>query len=565
MRDIPTNKGELTVFAEKVVSQCLSSVKERTQQYSIWKSYMAAGSEDASRPSIYNRCGSHVDRLSSFLYSADDIRLLVKFGNRAAERWKRRAPQIAEYLTDEFHGTGCDLAFGAALPWSLVYGACLVKTTWNDEKGLDPYLVMPSQFGVWREDINGLERQEAFCEVSFITKPDLNRRLEQANHPDRVAIMEKTENQTIEAKVEEGVNPLLHQVIIGGVQPVGVGGGAGTASTTGTVKVFNVSPTPNLSPDVKTDIVKVVELWVLDDERDDWTTIQYVDPGVIIEPTKQKRNLLIKGRHPYTLVQPNIYEGYFWGRSEYSDLWRLQDIITQRMDDIEHIGRLRAHPPRAFIGFSGIAEETKAAIGALDGMLIETSPNAKVENLAPEMPQDAYEQLQKVNEFFDEQGGWTPGTLGQGVAGVRSEKHSTQLSRAGGARMRDRALLIERQAGEYGDLCLEILAVKTEGAKQLPDETAKEESEKEFILAQMDDDRTVQVDSHSASPAFASDNQELAFGLKRMGAIDEEGLLMMVHPPQMDYHLKRLRAREAAAAQFAKEHPELAAKGKGKK
>ena len=166
--------------------------------------------------------------------------------------------------------------------------------------------------------------------------------------------------------------------------------------------------------------------------------------------------MLIKGRHPYTLVQPNIYEGYFWGRSEYSDLWRLQDIITQRMDDIEHITRLRAHPPRAFIGFSGIAEETKAAIGALDGMLIETSPNAKVENLAPEMPQDAYEQLQKVNEFFDEQGGWTPGTLGQGVPGVRAEKHLTQLTRAGGARMRDRALLVERQAGEYGDLCLEI-------------------------------------------------------------------------------------------------------------
>ena len=78
-------------------------------------------------------------------------------------------------------------------------------------------------------------------------------------------------------------------MIIGGVQPVGIGSGAGSGTTTGTVKVFNVSPTPNLAADVKTDIVKVVELWVLDDALDDWTTCPVRRScSVIIEPTTRK-------------------------------------------------------------------------------------------------------------------------------------------------------------------------------------------------------------------------------------------------------------------------------------
>ena len=40
-------------------------------------------------------------------------------------------------------------------------------------------------------------------------------------------------------------------------------------------------PVPVISPDVKQNLVILNELWVFDDEREDWTTIQYIDPGLV--------------------------------------------------------------------------------------------------------------------------------------------------------------------------------------------------------------------------------------------------------------------------------------------
>ena len=71
-----------------------------------------------------------------------------------------------------------------------------------------------------------------------------------------------------------------------------------------------------------------------------------VDIG-LIEGGLQKRNLFLPQRQPFQIIQPNPQFGYFWGRSELADLWRLQDQIAQRMDDIAHITRLQAHPPRS--------------------------------------------------------------------------------------------------------------------------------------------------------------------------------------------------------------------------
>lgn len=555
---LPSSEPDLLEFAQEIAGQCLASQPQRINQYALWRSYLFAGTEDPGRPSIYNRCGPHIDRLSSFLYSPSDVRLAVEFSRKAEQTWKDRETYISDILTEEFHGTGADLTFSEGVPWALTCGASFIKLLWNEQKGIDTFLVQPSQMGVWEENMNGLDRQEAICHVSYISRKALARRV--ANHPRRKEIMEAAHREVLERTADD-VDTMMHQVVIGGTYPIGEGTATGSV---GTVDVFNVAPSAQLPPEVIAELVKFTELWVLDDDRRDWTTLQYIDPGVLIEPCGQKRNLFIPERHPFQMIQPNPLHGYFWGRSELSDLWRLQDVITQRLDDITHITRLRAHPPRALIGFSGISDESKTAMGALDGLLIETSPNAKIENLAPEMPQDAYEQLQKTVEFFDDVAGFSALMQGQGEPGVRAGMHAQSLQRSASARMRDKALLLERQQGDFGDVFLEVLAAKDEGAIVHTEEAPEGKPKVQWMLSQMPDDRRVIVDSHSSSPAFAADSTQLAFGLAKAGAVDPEGLLYLTRPPQMDMLLKNLKKRQAAEAKFLEEHPEIAAK-KGKK
>jgi hypothetical protein len=79
------------------------------------------------------------------------------------------------------------------------------------------------------------------------------------------------------------------------------------------------------------------------------------------------------------------------------------------------------------------------------------------------------------------------------------------------------------------------------------------DSKVQFYLHQLPGHFQVQVDSHSASPAFAEDNRQIAIALARAGAIDSEDLLHMLHPPGMDMLLARLKQRQKAQAQAAQQ------------
>ena len=74
-----------------------------------------------------------------------------------------------------------------------------------------------------------------------------------------------------------------------------------------------------------------------------------------------------------------------------------------------------------------------------------------------------------------------------------------------------------------------------------------------FALMQLPDGFQVEVDSHSASPAFAEDNRQTAIALARAGAVDAEDLIHMLHPPGAELLLSRLKQRQKAQAQAAQQ------------
>jgi hypothetical protein len=125
--------------------------------------------------------------------------------------------------------------------------------------------------------------------------------------------------------------------------------------------------------------------------------------------------------------------------------------------------------------------------------------------------------------------------------------------------MRDRALLVERQSVEFGEYSMKLMQAKEA-------EIMTTEEKQEFILAQLPTNYRTTIDSHTSSPAFQEDTRNLAIGLRKLGVIDDESTIMMVHPPHEDTLVLKARAKAKAQAQLVAQHPELLTKpGGGKK
>jgi hypothetical protein len=265
----------------------------------------------------------------------------------------------------------------------------------------------------------------------------------------------------------------------------------------------------------------------------------------------------MKGFHPFIKVSPNEIQGYFWGMSEIASIYRLQDDLNDQLRSLTRLRKLKADPPRSAVGFAGLNLEKYKAFNRPRGFVAEENPNAKMQEHAPDMPEQLFAMLEKNLQFFDDVAGFTPVMQGQGEQGVRSQQQAALLARNSSPRMRDRALLVERQCGEWGEFNFRLMQAK--------DADIMREGTNEFILSQLPDDIKVVVDSHSSSPVYQEDNLKLSFALAKSGAIDSADLIMLTHPQHEDILIARAKARAAAQAQFMQQHPELMAKAHGKK
>ena len=539
---------EVVEFAEEVTRKCMNSQRARLTDYAYMRQYFYSGS-DTGKPALYNRCFPHIDRLASYLFSPGEVHFTIGQDSTSKE-WIEPLQEAARYLSFEFHRTGVDLHFASAIDWALCKGSSFLKTTWGND-GFESTVVQPESLGVYREDINGLDRQEAFCHQTILTKTQFERLVE--HHPEREKIMHKiisTKSESAEDAFNDGI---LSQIILGGTRPVGTAGGNSGSPTFGISQVFG-GPTPDLAPDVKGDLILLNELWVKDDDRDDYTTIQYVSPGIVIEGKLKRRNLCdIKGEQPFQQVCANHTEGYFWGRSELTNLVMLQDTLNRRMNEVDRISRLRAKPPQILVG-ANISDQDKLAMQTPNGFVtVSQAANFQHKSIAPELPPELFEQIGQICNFFDDVGGFEAITKGQGEQGVRSGVHSETLLRTATPRLRDRALQIERQCGDVGDYCFKLLKAKIARA-------FKSKDGQEFLLDQLPDECRVSVDSHSSSPAFSNETKTMALELLKTGAITPTDFIRLTHPPMEDILVEKSEERAKSQQEEHKEAVEAARK-----
>jgi hypothetical protein len=469
-------------------------------------------------PALYNKIFPHIDQLTSFLYSAETTRFSIDLGAAVPQEEHNKIPALTRALNDEWLSSNADQVFSTAVTWSLCFNTTFVKLVIN--KGIHPYMVEPSTIGVLREDTPFLDRQEAFIQTYYITKSELYNRL--YSHPNRESIVKRVESTQHErTEIANGIE----RIILSQSNP----------TLYGNVNL-DLAGMNRYKAVVSEDTVEMTELWVWNDETNDYQVVTKASPDVIIYD-RPGETVFLKGECPFVQVCPNPLYDYFWGMSEVQRLIFLQQLRNKRMAEILDLLSKQVSPPTALIGFTGIMDEKNFALNRAGGLLSTDMPSAKVEKLAPQIPPDLFREIGEIDLMFEEASGIVSVLQGRGEQGVRSSGHASQLARLGSSRAKKRALIIEDSLEKLATLYLKCMQAYNSthftDINGLP-----------FIADQFTNDFVVKVDAHSNSPIFTEDQRTLAFNLFKAGVIDKESLLDMLDPPMKQLLKDRLKKME---------------------
>ena len=533
---IPSNELIREQFFRDLIEKCMVSLQERKGDYSSLRSWFLFGSGPEESPTIFNKIYPHIDQLTSFLYSAETTRFSINVGASVPDQEQIKVPRLTLALNDEWLNSNADQVFSSALTWALVFNSTFIKLVYN--KGIHPYMVEPASIGVLREDTPYTDRQEALVHTYYITKSELYARL--YSHPKREQIVKRitTSVHTKTEDLPEGVDRIImsqsNPTIYGNVN----------------LDLFGMN---RYKARVAEETVKMHELWVWNDETEDYQVITMADPDVFIYDRPGKE-IFLKGELPFVQICPNPQFDYYWGQSEVQRLVFLQQLRNNRMTEILDLLAKQVAPPTALTGFTGILDEKNFALNRAGGLLATDMPNAKAERLAPEMPSSLFEVIHECDAMFSEVSGISSILQGKGEAGVRSSGHASQLARLGSSRAKKRALIVEDSLEKVATLYLKLM--QTYDKTHFTDEEGNK-----FIPEQFTRDYVVKVDAHSNSPIFTEDLRQLAFNLFKAQAIDKESLLDLLEPPMKQLLKDRLRKKEQMAANQPQQAPPPA-KGK---
>jgi len=528
---IPTKDLEREFFYRDLIEKCMVSLIERKSDYASLRAWFLFGAGPDENPALFNKIYPHIDQLTSFLYSAETTRFSINVGASVAGQEHTKIPRLSSALNDEWLNSNCDQVFSSALTWSLVFNSTFIKLVVNN--GIHPYMVEPSSIGVLREDVTYTDRQEAIVQTYYITKSDLYNRL--YSHPKREEIVKKIQvaMHTKTEDMPEGLDRLIisqsNPTIFGNVN-------------------LDLYGANRYKARVAEDTVKMYELWIWNDEIEDYQVVTMADPDIFIYD-RPGASVFLKGELPFIQICPNPMFDYYWGQSEVARLNLLQAVRNNRMSEILDLLSKQVSPPKVFSGFMGITDEKAFAFNRPGSFVSSDMPNAKVDSVAPEMPSSLFEVIHEIDAMFAEASGISSVLSGRGEQGVRSAGHASQLARLGSSRAKKRALIVEDSLEKVATLYLKLI--------QAYDNTHfTDEEGNKFIAEQFTKDFVVKVDAHSNSPIFTEDMRQLAFNLFKAQAIDKESLLDLLEPPMKQLLIDKLKKREKTQAQQPQQKPE---------
>lgn len=546
---LPTNKKDLLALAKDLVAICQVSQGQRSAAYRQYAQWVETGRQ-AGGLALGNLLYSHVDRLHSHLFSPSDLRFSIDFENPYKPETLAQAEQAGRVLTREWERRNIDTVFASGVRESLVYGACPIKQLVSgDGDGnieISARLVMPWNFGVYNENVNEILDQECVLETVYLSRPEIWRRVQHL--PDAEKIFTKITSNADRNSGTGSPTSFFHQVL--STAALNTSGQNPAENIPGGLVSLTTSPNfAQLGPQVAAELYPFHELWVKDDKLNDWVTIQLCEPDILVSPLLARKNLFVPGVLPYGMVRCNEVANYFWGRSELVDLMLLQQNLSVTMDDIKRLMGQQFDKLLAFTG-DGLTDELYGQFRAQG--YANLGPNGSVQDLTPKMPAEAFSYIKLLMDMMEKAGGFSNILSGQGEAGVRAGNHADMLMKTASPRLRDRALIIERQCASFADMTLSIMEAKDSKA-YWPE--GHEEEGGEFLLSLIPEDRRVCVDSHSSSPIYQDDHKELLFAGLKAGFIGGDTLIEELPFNKKEILLQRFKLiqeeRKAQAQQQA--------------
>lgn len=553
---VPRGVKKLTTFAEDLVDACTVSQSKRAAAYKVYGQWIEMGRGQGGL-ALANLLFAHIDRLQSHIFSPTNLRFTIDFERPYDKGTNLQARAAARVLTRQWKRANIDLTFAAGVESALSYGCCIPKLLAKksgDGIKLSARLVMPWNFGVFDESRNGLVAQEAVNETVFISLPEVWRRI--SHLPDSEKLYKRIKSQADSG--ETGSNPAnyMGQVLSTAVLDTSLSRAASV--TGGVVNLVGEGTDPSLSPQLGVDLIKMHELWVRDDNADDYTTIQIIAPDILVAPRMKRVNLFSPHTLPYGLIQPNEAIGYFWGRSEIVDLMPMQELLSTTLDDIKRVMGQQFDKLLAFAGTNDVIDETYALFRAQG--YINMGLGGSVNDVTPQLPADALNFVNLIIKLMEMTAGFSNVLSGQGEAGVRSDAHAETLARMASPRLRDRSLIVERNCGDFANASFSVMQAKDARAYWV----IPESEDSEFLLKQLPEDRVVSVDSHSSSPIYQEDhNNAVAFGMKA-GIVDGESAIEMLDLPNKDILLERYKEKQKQQAKMFQEVLEVDPKAAAK-
>ena len=563
-------------FVREIADQCLVSLVDRTNRGVVFENYATCGAQDPSDAAIFNKTYSYLDDLESLLYSPLSLRFHIGDPEIPNVLDEAKGKAASARLRSMARKSETDTMISAAVRMGLVKGKGFIKQMFKRGE-FSPELVPPESMGVFRESHDKLdEDMEAFVHRTLITPYQFRRLI--WNHPDKAKLEQKAKSYLREAQggmTNAGSN---NQITIGGMYPFQPANSGSPNNTRGVVDWMS-SPKPDLDPKLQGSMLELDELWVWNDKKQNWSTFQLIGDDMLIfgkyqianafsyNPESQTDADCLKGHHPFNEFCVNPVEGYFWGRSEIANIALLQEAINARINGTNRLLRKQEDPPTKFVGGTGVNQLALSRFNKPGGYWVDSSPNAKIDRDAPQIPADLSGSLHENDRMFDEMGGLPPTARGYGEAGVRSQAHAETLIRMFSPRFKDRALLVERQVAGLGGIMLDLARAHVDRKlfAWVPEKQAGAEKSVidnplllppapglvpvQFAFADLDDEVTLSVDSHSSSPAFSQEANQQNLTLVKLGAMSPEDYVEHSDSPDPEELTAGIQRRAHAQAE----------------
>ena len=578
---------DIEAFARNLANICMSSRPARQNRGAFFESYATSGSADASAPAMFNKTHASLDDLDSLLFSPVSLRFAITDPDLPNIVNESKGRVAASRIRKICRQTDSDNLISQAVGIALRKGLGLLKSNVVN-KEFSCRLVQPENFGVLHENHCKLDSDmEAFNHRMLITPAQFRNLIK--GRPDEADLKERAKShmQGITGGMKDASGSAMN-IVTGGLYPFQAAGSGIPNQNRGIVDWMS-QPRANIDPAVESSMLEMDELWVWDDKRGDWATFQIIGDNILINGKYQINSAFsynvaakqtdptLKGNHPFSMFCANPVPEYFWGASEVSRLILLQEAINSRVTGINKMLRKQEEPATKFVGSTGVNQQALSRFNKPGGYWTDSNPNAKIERDNIQIPEALWKSLHEYERMFDEMMGLPPIAKGQGDQGVRSGAHADTLIRMFSPRFKDRALLIERDVEKFGALMLDLARAhidqkmiawvpkeaagfedsSTEGEEALLIPPAKGLVPVTFTFADLPDDVSLTVDSHSSSPAFSQEAKELAFNLQRIGAMSPAQLVDHVDVSDPDDLRANIMRREIARAEAASKEQEI--------